>query len=396
MNDIIFTSAITASKFKANNLEWKLSFQHNANKFAIIRGNEDYFQDLGNTSLSGNLRFTFVAESADEKAFFEAIKESGAATISQPDRDKVLNIQPLSISKTLKLTKDITRVIFDISFVTTRLPGAVESKNTLYNALLENNVETVATSGENLSEYQKLKTAFDESRQIENFAKSLEAASRALGVKAADLDASLSDIVNDPIRAMFAFNELISQPAILFDRIANKINGYQNLITDLLTINFIPGQTAIQKSNDLLFAEAAVGVTTAAMLDASINASYLTSNDVIETTKQLILNTQANRDLLDDYQEDGFFQQSGAMQQQLNRYISGTTSFLFSLAFGLQTEFRFVVETPITVFEIGAEYYPEKMFEDEIGALDFIIDTNKLINDELLEIPHGREILVYV
>jgi len=400
MNDLIFTSAISKSVFKANSLKWGLSFSHASNTFELVKRDGDYQQDNGISSMSGSLRFVFTIESDTEKAFFESIKERNSlnniATITQPDNDTVLNIQPTQINKNIDFVKDVLSVIYTVGFITTKLPDEVDSTNSLFNGIQEKDNSTVQEAGESLEANQNVTEAFDSSLQISNFTDALNGAATHLGVLASDIETGIDAIIDEPLSAIIAYKKLVATPGILYDRIQNKIQGYQDLIESLLDIEIFPGQTNIQKANALFFAESMVAVVTSAMVASAIDASYKTSQEVIEVATILNQNYAKNRDTLDTYQEEGLFDQEGGVQQQVSFYVSDATAFLFSLVFDLKQEFIFTVETEINIIDIAAEYYPEEFAEDEISILDFIEETNDIDEEEFFAIKPGREIKVYV
>ena len=397
MNDIIFTSAESKSVFMAQSIKWKLSFSHAANRFAILQGDGDYYQDQGNDSMAGELYFIFAPESADEEAFFSAIKERGAGVITQPDRTDTLNIQPLAVEKSIDLVNDVQRVRFTVTFVTSRLPGEVSSTQALYSALNKQNSDAVTSAGTVLETSQDVNSLVDAQRQVANFTDALNSATRHLNVVASDLEASIDSIVSDPVQALIAFKQFIEQPGIIYERIANKLSGYQDLVADLLNITPYPGQGDTQKANDLFFAEAMTSTVIAAKTQASVEAGYTTKQEVLRTANQLVTEYGTSRDTLDQYQAAGAFQQTGTTQEQTSRLINSTASFLFSISFNLKTEFIYITDGPTTIYDIMATYYQDKLEEEgEIATLDYIIGTNTFSGDELLIVPTHREVLVYV
>lgn len=397
MNDIIFTSAQSQSVFLAQNLEWNLSFEHAANRFAVLQGDGDYYQDLGNNSLAGDLYFIFTPNSADEEAFFNAIRESGVATVTQPDRNEPLNIQPLNVEKKLGLVEDVNRVLYTISFVVSRRPEDVTSTQALYNSLENQNNATVLSAGTALDGSQDVSTLTAAARQVANFTNALNSASRNLGVAVTELESSIDDIVGNPVKALIAFKQLIQQPGIIYDRLTSKLNGYAELIIDLLDIQPYAGQNETQKANDLFFAESMTSTVLATMTQSSTEGSYDTKEQVLAAAEILVDTYAINRDTLDTYQENGFYQQTGQVQQSTSRLVNNTAAFLFAISFNLKTEFTYTVDSPVTIYDIMAEFYADKLQEQgEIAIMDYIVKTNNFREDELIEVPTGRKVLVYV
>jgi hypothetical protein len=397
VRDIIYTSPVSKSEFVASNIKWGLSFAHAANRFTILQGDGDYYQDQGINSMAGELYFIFTPESEEEAAFFDVIKERGAATVTQPDKAETLNIQPLSISKSLDLVNDVTRVRYTVTFVTSRLPGEITSTRALFTSIQSKGTASVEAAGTVLEAQQDVNTLTAASRQVSRFSDALNDATRILNVAASDLEASIEDVVDNPVRAVIAFNQLIEQPGIIYNRLADKVKGYQDLIVALLNIETYPGQTAIQKANDLLLAEALVAAVIAAKTTAAIESGYDTKQQVLGIASQLVTDYAYSRDTLDSYQSSGFFQQTGTTQESTSVLVNSTAAFLYSISFDLKTEYVYTTEGPTTIYDIMAEYYTKKVEEEgEIRTLDYIVGTNNITGGELIEIPHGREVLVYV
>jgi len=62
------------------------------------------------------------------------------------------------------------------------------------------------------------------------------------------------------------------------------------------------------------------------------------------------------------------------------------------VSFSLVPERSIVLDRPRTIIDLCAQLYPRDNLDEK---LDFLINTNDLSGDELLELPRGRKILYY-
>jgi hypothetical protein len=81
---------------------------------------------------------------------------------------------------------------------------------------------------------------------------------------------------------------------------------------------------------------------------------------------------------------------TGRSYQQLHRAVAVCLGFLVEISFTLIPERRIVLDRNRTIIDLCAELYGHP---DE--RLDFLISSNNLTGDEILELPRGRSIVYY-
>jgi len=81
---------------------------------------------------------------------------------------------------------------------------------------------------------------------------------------------------------------------------------------------------------------------------------------------------------------------TGRSYQQLHRAVSVCLGFLVEISFTLIPERRIVLDRARTIIDLAAELYGHP--DDR---LDFLISSNNLTGDEILELPRGRSIVYY-
>lgn len=81
---------------------------------------------------------------------------------------------------------------------------------------------------------------------------------------------------------------------------------------------------------------------------------------------------------------------TGESYQKLQEAVTLTAGYLVEISFTLKQERRIVLDRARTIIDLAAELYGS--VDDK---LDFIINSNDLTGDEILELPRGREIVYY-
>jgi len=198
---------------------------------------------------------------------------------------------------------------------------------------------------------------------------------------------------------------LISLPTKFVDDVVAVVDKYKSLINEVF-----PSTTDdIEKSNDgrnqsinaAFFGGAAVSAVSASLS----SSTYQTTSEAISAVEELQNIHDTYRAAVDDIQDsfndpsiliEDRFVQDGSLDTPLNDLAQDAAGNLVDVAFDLKKEVVLILEQETTAINLAIEYYPDEFIEDEVAALDFVIETNKLTGDELLLIPRNRELVVYV
>ena len=122
----------------------------------------------------------------------------------------------------------------------------------------------------------------------------------------------------------------------------------------------------------------------------AINAAEAISTLFKDITETLDLNQEQYENLDIDFQ---YFSQSQAWQD-LALLVASTTDYLLQASFRLAVERRVVLNRPRTPADIVVEYYGTHGEDDENLAL--FIESNQLKGNDIILLPAGREVVVYV
>jgi hypothetical protein len=81
---------------------------------------------------------------------------------------------------------------------------------------------------------------------------------------------------------------------------------------------------------------------------------------------------------------------TGEAYQALQQAVALTAGFLIQVSFTLAAERRIVLDRDRTIIDVAAELYGS--VDDR---LDFLINTNNLSGDDILELKRGRSLVYY-
>ena len=212
------------------------------------------------------------------------------------------------------------------------------------------------------------------------------------------IDASLLDPVLDFISIASQVQELIRLPGLAIEDVTSRVDSYSNFVNGVIggvsheTVNTegrnrvavkelalvagISSVTTISATGDLISRTQAVG---------AIEATLGLYNDIVES--------------LDASQEafEGtpitvqYFSQSTSFPVTTLLVAQGV-ALILTATFNLAVEKRFTLKKPRNPAEITITEYNDISSE----RLDFFISTNKLKNNDILILPAGREVVVYV
>ena len=199
-------------------------------------------------------------------------------------------------------------------------------------------------------------------------------------------DPDFSDIAVSESEIILSISELPGFQVIFM--------AYDKLLTEVSGINIETQDTARSKEFSLL--NIFFGFA-----NSILSAEFETRVSVISAIENLTAGFQQILNALDDIQEnfsDGtidkqFFCQTENYQQVYNIFAD-CIRYLLSLFFSLQSERRFTLKIDRSPIEITVSEYRSLGDNDE--NYNIFIKSNQLSGDEILLIPAGREVVIYV
>lgn len=193
--------------------------------------------------------------------------------------------------------------------------------------------------------------------------------------------------------------EIMQAPAQATTNFAVALDAYSSVIRSLLTaksarpweFGFARGtRRATSARNDVALIDVLALAALGGLCSCATTAEFLARPHALlaaTTISALFDDIVAWRDVALPYVE---VMDSGEAYDGMHRTLSRTVKYLLEASFTLANERRMVLDRPRALIELTAELYGTV---DE--RLDFMISTNGLTPDEIIEIPAGREIVWY-
>ncbi len=204
---------------------------------------------------------------------------------------------------------------------------------------------------------------------------------------------SIDILVGDPLSLASQTVELLAAPGRALTSITARLTAYQNLlglVTNSGVAVLFPGADS-RVSNAFHTKDMyALSYVTAAV-ESVLNNQFETKVEAIEAAEVLL-------DMMDSatvWREDNFESldeiDTGEAYQQMQNSVALAAGFLVEISFSLKQERIIVLDRARTIVDLEGELY--QTVDDN---LDFLIMSNNLTGDEIIELPRGREIVYYV
>lgn len=378
-------------------------------------------QDLKASSNRFSITFKFIDyENNDLQArdfFAVAARESGQWTVIHPVYG-LLGLQLISMSESkssseggyTEISTEWIEAIDEDALLTTReLAGLVDGQCSLVqlnsieqfvqtcdqtSKVLRSAVENTVSGIENVVDFV-LSPLFAVENLVSSAITSVKLAIQgsidAVLLPLSELAGQIQNIVNLPLLAARDTKTRIIKYASLRSALTNLLPGESDSITATWASD-------LEKRNNIITAEVASVSSIVAF-----SQILLTSNDITSRTQALDLAQQlidAFSDLVDKYDEQQNAQESALIEDQyfsnsliyndLVNLVGLSTKYLLSLISDLNIEKKITLSRPRATVEVCISEY------GSIDKYDELINTNKLKGTEILWLPAGKELVLYV
>jgi hypothetical protein len=227
---------------------------------------------------------------------------------------------------------------------------------------------------------------------LETVTAGIEAVEDTMTAIQSTIDGLIDDVGGNIFLIISATQRLIRTPSRIIDSSMDKINVYKDMITDLCDTFFDPNETdPVNIKNNAIMLEFIGGFALATLTEAVVFTDY-------SIRSQATSAIEAINDSLQTYNDTMALSSGSGYSGDHNFYsilmdlISGVNSFTLNNAFDLKAEKKFVLKNNSDAITLCYENYGTVSTEQ----MEFFINTNKLIENEFLEISVGREITVYL
>ena len=381
--------------------------------FPGVRGTAG--QDLASTGDRYPMTIFFDGPDHDKTArlFWNSLKLRGDWKVTHPVHG-FLGLKILSYSENDDPTGSGNVTAFDLEFIELIDPVTLKTIAQL-NAKLRNqindfNIEiTNQFSKADLSKAGFIAAVTDTATTITTaidkalgpVARLSETVDRSFTAVQAAVQDTLEAAILDPIALASQIIQLTQLPALAVQDVQARLAAYGDLALELFSLS--ADTATVEGKNTALTKELAIAALLAArgLVAATGTDGLKTRAQALEFAVTLVDGLRDATAALDADQdvfqssnfEDQYFSQSESYSDALTVTALGVDVFL-TTAFDLKIEKRFVLGRPRTPIELTVQEYGT--LGDGDRNLDLFIDSNDLHGDDIILLPAGREVVVYV
>lgn len=365
-----------------------------------------FVQDLGRNGRRYPFRIFFTGENYDLLAdeFYQALEEIGVGKIEHPLYGTIDVVPTGTIRRIDNLKTAANQAIIEVEFFETTdltFPVASTDSTTIVNTAIDDFQETAS---EKFAEDLEINTSSERIDFKAKFLAGVAAINTVLSTVAeaeqaikSQFDAivnnirtNIDDLIGTPAVLAFQTVELLRLPARAAASFTSKIDAYVNLINLSLGTEFFPSFDN-KPNNNFLTANLNASSSLIALAESTLVTDFQTKPEAIDAA-DLIFEDLVNIIIWADRNRNNLnIIDTGETYQAFLEAIVADTSRLVEISFSLKQEKIIYTDRSRTIIDLCAELYGKID-----GELDFFINSNNLIGDEILEIPKGREIKYYI
>lgn len=389
------------------------SFEKKAAIFESASGDGTYVQGNGHTSGRFPMGVIFHGSGYERRAeaFLSAVLEPGTGLLFHPQYARPINVEAVGpIDRFDGFASGTNQTIFSVVFYeTTGLQiGGMAALGQSFDSFIDANAADFSGSLD-LGSVSKLQGFLGKAKSVAKKVKSaMKIASRSLDATTFLVDdigdsilGGIDLLVGQPLTMAFQLQMLISEPARVNSRAAEKLKAYGDYLADVFSGDLV---TVSSFGADSLNAFHLDRTVSACML---ANAAKLadSATDQLNTRADYVAWAEYLQGLLDDYQtwlDLNFAELSGGLVAasridtgegaDLRDLISQAMSNLVAKSFSAKVEMRRELAGSRTFLDLTYELYGSVSAESQ----DLFLRTNDLSGDEYLSIPRGRQVVWYV
>jgi len=381
-------------------------------EFPGVKGAITQDLDVGAIRYPLTIYFDGPDNDLESSRFFEACAETGKWEVVHPVLGTLL-LQLISVTESISPVDSGNVTEFEIEWLEpideVNLPSVSQLRSTVLNQVNDVN-ETSSEQLEALTQQNTAAeiTAFESAvngviAAVDTHLKPVYELNATINSQISSIkrgiDALISEPVLDVVSIAGQIQALIQLPAIAIADVSERVSAYGNLIESL--VNLSPDEPSTRNLNIVGIQEismvSAVGalssISVTGTLESRVDSISLIDN-VSERFKLVVDSLDAVQTLYEDnpikfqyYSQSQSFADTALITARTLAYLLRTT-------FDLSIEKRFVLDRDrapleITIAEYGAP-------GDNDSNFDLFIESNGLRENEILLLPAGREVVVYV
>lgn len=369
--------------------------------------------DVGGDQYPMTIYFDGPEHDEDSKLFYTSCKEKGRWQIQHPIHGG-LELQLVSFTEKNQPVTSGNVTEFDLVFVepsdaqpvqtTPELAGEIDNFSDFANIAGAEQFDAVALQNTQ-SQIGALKNAIGQvqaawSNTLSTIAELNKDINAFVNAVNRGINDALTAALITPLALAGQIQALMQTPALITANIESKFDQFNKMKDEVFGINTNEPTTEFRNVaavKELTLAACVVGVA-----QVTINSELNTRAQAIESAQfvnqyfnDIVNNLDADQELfIFNSITSQYFSQSMAFAEHLR--IAGLSSqYLLQSAFDLSIEKRFILDRPRTPIEITISEYGD-LGEDGESNFDLFIASNKLKGNEILSLPIGREVVIYV
>lgn len=400
------------------------SFTARGTAFEFQGIDNSYVQRFGISSRRYPLACIFSGPTKDLEAlaFENALAESGLGTLEHPLYGTVPNVTPLGeVDRFDDLIEDIDVAVVNVELWTSTGTAYPQPGQNFDNEIVKTLGLFDVELAQSLAKQAKLNTIARKANAIATTKKFLNTVSdglqkasdtvsgarRQITELQADVFHAMDVLIDKPLQLVRQVVGLIRAPAKALSAIEERLAMYQRIARDLTSsalstpADTLAAGTALQSrtvkvTNDFviadMFAQAAVSGSVEAVQQhqfTSRTEAIRAAASVTELFESVTLWREAQRQALVDVDPANI--DTGESFQQLQRLVALATGRLVQVSFTLFPERFVTLERDRALLDVLGELYGRV----DNDAIDYLINTNNLNGDEILELPRGKRVAYY-
>ena len=383
----------------------------------ILNKSESISQDQGNRTQVFPMEIYFTGGNGDQDAdiFYESLREqysvSSPGVLNHP-RWGDINVMPFEFQQVEQLVTGAG--VFRVPVEFREIPTPVQFPSV---------IETDAADVSN--DITELENTLEVSNESIDISDSGDAA--AFSVKVTDIvnvvDVSLADIIStvdevqdqfnlikadiaealdegdDAVQVLSQVTNLIRQGTQVPDSTLRKVQGYAQMTAGIITgfiDDFSINPNVQENLNNARTAESMGLFSVAAVNEAALSTDYSTreaAGDALDFINLAFATVEQQLSLIYQLLTNGVVNSFAINHDSLSetgQIVAQTNAILLDRAFDLKKKQTIILIAPTDPITLTWRFYKD------ITQLQFFIDTNNLQDEEIIEIPAGREIAAYV
>ena len=387
------------------------AFDKNGGAFEFPDADGTFIQQLGNSGRRYPLRLIFSGTNYDleANAFEEALREEGVGKLDHPIYGSVDVVPFGQVTRRDDLKTAANQAIIEVVFWSTiglvfptaqvDLAGETAIAVAEFNAAqAEEFADGIGSPGPSALDAlaDKYNSFLDTTEAgLTAIADTQEAVGKQFDAIVSSINRGIDVLIADPLALAFQTSIMIQAPARAIAAIEARLTAYADLAQSIFapTTETEPetDPEVLRLSNEeLRTRDLYVSSYVTGSIISSINVTFETRVQALTAAEDILNQLDQVSTWRDVAYADSEQVDTGAAIQALQQAVAVSAAFLVQASFSLKQERAIVLDRDRTIVDLAAELYGEVD-----NQLDFLIDSNDLSGDEILELPKGRTIVYY-